>query len=1190
MINVGLEAVIDVMDVTVQESDEVARVPITMSKANANSVSVNVATKDVTADSNDYVGINTVVTFPAGSTTQYVDVIIKQDNVYEGTETFKVVISNIVDVDGSTVIGKGVGIVTILDDDLAPKIRSITSATVSEGNSATHLVTLTNGSKFPTSVDVLITNNGANIGGVSAIVGGVSSSITNPYITNTIVVGAGVTSFNVKVDTVKDGVYRGTSKYVVSAAIGGNVISGNGTVTDEKDRPKVGISSASAKEGDNLVFYVYLNRNTLVKTVIPYRLEHVTTTPANISGEVLFTNGVTYDRLSGNITIPAGIRSFEIIIPTVDDGTVEGLETLKVVVDGVVGIGSIANRVIDPEVPNNDSDPIVTVNVIDVDTYGLDEAELKANNMMVVGVDNKYDVQVEDLDELDITVAKKEYTIVGDDIYIPQLYDDAPQWMKDLVQLVVDVSMTTNSTQLINDLNKMLQEFAVSYVPLNQYTQSIFDLSTEDTRLNGVIETLNSNFNNGLSNANAQIIDLKTTKASKTEVVAQVIQTLSAQLQDPDSNLGATVKSLDQAIVDEQTARARSFNALTASIDSTNGEITANAEVLETALAYVGIDPAGGSTGTGLLADVKILQKQNDGIIETITGAYDVMIGIENPNNNTSNDALDVTKEPYKSWRNADAIAGGIENRARHVGDVYIKYSTAEHGYKTYERAYKFIRTLVDNTSPYSTDAEGFTWALIVDTDAQNAYVAALNALDLADNKRRVFTVTPSGPYDKGDLWTKATARGSVLYRANTDRTSGFLATEWTEADDAALKDFEATVYEPKISMLETQIDSQISYFYNHVATTTTQVTTQLNTWKSTWTTPELKAAHHGDIGIFTKIGTGGEAYAYSRGTDSWILITDNAILKALMSAATAQATADGVVVSFYAIKQDIAPATTSLWLNKTGTKVLKKYTTSWVNVAVKVGDTLTAYDPVTKDTSVYVYNGTGWITNTENGIVASSEAITTLTANLETTNTTVGGHATQLSTVDTRIANGVASVETKWAYNSTVKINGVSYSSGFGIATSLTSGSGLPTGQSEFWIKADKFKLMSADGLKKSSYSPFTVNSTTGEISFNGKVTFGNLTNVPQLGSTPQEVVNAVNNGETTTINGGKITTGSITAAQIKTGSLTGDVMNVNSIFSKNISFTGNITGGNVAGGGIIQSYNGKMKIDLVNGSIYIA
>ena len=251
---------------------------------------------------------------------------------------------------------------------------------------------------------------------------------------------------------------------------------------------------------------------------------------------------------------------------------------------------------------DDDSNAIVSTSVVEIDTHGFEDTEIRNSNIMVAGIDNNYDVQVENLDELDITVAKKEYTITGDDIYIPQFYDDAPQWMKDLVSLVVDVSMSTNSTTLINDMNKMLQEFAVSYVPLNQYTQSILDLGDKDTRMNALLETLNSNLDNGLSKANAQIISMQMTKASKNEVVAQVIQTLAAQLANPNSNLGATVVSLDQAIVAEQTARATSFRALNASMVSTDGSIAANAKILDSALAYVGINKAGASTNTGLSA------------------------------------------------------------------------------------------------------------------------------------------------------------------------------------------------------------------------------------------------------------------------------------------------------------------------------------------------------------------------------------------------------------------------------------------------------------------------------------------------------------------------------------------------------------------------------------------------------------
>ena len=218
------------------------------------------------------------------------------------------------------------------------------------------------------------------------------------------------------------------------------------------------------------------------------------------------------------------------------------------------------------------------------------------------------EVETVDLSDLDITVAKKEYVITGDDIYIPMLYDDAPQWMKDLVQLVVDVSISSGNQNLINDLSTMLQDFAVSYVPLNQYTQTILDLGDEDTRINALIETLNSNFNDGLSTANAQIISLQLTKASKDEVVAQVIQTIAAQLADGTSNIGSIIGRIDQAIANETSARATSFQVLTSSLEDTNLDVTANANATHVLNTYVGLnDTTGDPNGTGLLADVSTI-------------------------------------------------------------------------------------------------------------------------------------------------------------------------------------------------------------------------------------------------------------------------------------------------------------------------------------------------------------------------------------------------------------------------------------------------------------------------------------------------------------------------------------------------------------------------------------------------------
>ena len=123
-----------------------------------------------------------------------------------------------------------------------------------------------------------------------------------------------------------------------------------------------------------------------------------------------------------------------------------------------------------------------------VEVNTAEQIDVKDSGIAVAHVTNN--VEVEKATDLDIRVTKKEYSIVGDDIYIPQLYDDAPQWMKDLVQLVVDVSLTSGTTDLVNQLNATLSAFATSYVPLNQYTQSIISLQDADTVINSLGDRL----------------------------------------------------------------------------------------------------------------------------------------------------------------------------------------------------------------------------------------------------------------------------------------------------------------------------------------------------------------------------------------------------------------------------------------------------------------------------------------------------------------------------------------------------------------------------------------------------------------------------------------------------------------------------------------------------------------------------
>lgn len=1045
------------------------------------------------------------------------------------------------------------------------------------------------------------------------------------------------------------------------------------------------------------------------------------------------------------------------------------------------------------------------MNITSVDSNIIVENEEEKS----ISVQNKDIMVVNSEPEFEVTVQRKEYSVVGDELYIPKRYEDAPQWLRDLISTVTEESYARKITDL-NNLTTSLQQLIVELeVAKNTYTQSIISSNDIDERINTAITTLNSS----LSGSDATIVDLISTKATPAEASTIALNTISSSINNGE--IGALVGSVKDTLTTETEALANNIDLIHAEM-SDGFEGTSDA--IRVTQAYVGIDENGGSTGTGLLADVLILQKQNDGVIETTTGTYDVMINSQDPNLAQ----LVLSAEPYASWKAHDV--SGIDTRLSHIGDVYIKYNTTSNGAREYVASYKFIRTTVDSTSPYSTDSDGFTWALIVDQAAQDAYQQSLNAYDLADNKRRVFTITPSSPYDEGDLWvrvvngsnqvwkcqvtreqlgyynaadwsiastddtatvalktgladgtvtvkltnayvgttpfltyltneidskvgvysgetapvagqpngvaandiylwfttaSKVLANGTtqvyditrtykysgsvwneittdsnitaladladgkrtvfsgntvpvgavardiwipsatngiylkgeiyqyngtswivatkysadleavrnnlqsqvdgkvdtyyqgtvpsgmtalnngdywyctadvstykkgkvykyvhattswvetadvsryafdtadgkasiftstnvpttgykvndmlivigsfnngtttfsdgVVLSSNANRVSGFTASDWVKKinDTEDLDEFVSTTYTPTVTSLQNQVDNKIESWY----------TVSTSDPKSAWTDAPTRAKHDGDMWYQTDTKL---SYYYSSSTNSWNLIDDAKAIQALADAATAQATADGKISSYYISTLAAANVMSNAWTATEKTN--------------NIGDLVVIWNDSTLDNNgTWRWNGTNWVTTRDKKLVALASDVTNLSTELSNgTNTWSSADSTLENSLRTEIAGESARVESKFAYNSTLMLNGTSYSSGFGIATSLTSGSGLPTGQSEFWIKADKFKLMSADGGKKSSYSPFTVDSVTGEINFNGKVTFSNVTNVPQLGSTPQEVVTAINNAQTTTINGPRITTGSITANQIQANSVSAD------------------------------------------------
>ncbi len=104
-------------DASVAENAGTADFPVTLSAANATTVTVQYTTTDGSATAgNDYLAQSGLLTFPPGTTTQNIAVTVVDDTVTEPTEVFSV---DLVGPIGATVsTGHGVG--TITDDDTPP--------------------------------------------------------------------------------------------------------------------------------------------------------------------------------------------------------------------------------------------------------------------------------------------------------------------------------------------------------------------------------------------------------------------------------------------------------------------------------------------------------------------------------------------------------------------------------------------------------------------------------------------------------------------------------------------------------------------------------------------------------------------------------------------------------------------------------------------------------------------------------------------------------------------------------------------------------------------------------------------------------------------------------------------------------------------------------------------------------------
>jgi VCBS repeat-containing protein len=347
---------LSINDVAVNEAAGTMSFTVTLSVASGQSVSVNYATSNGTATAGtDYTAGSGTLTFAPGVTSQTVTINISEDTIFEGSEALNVTLSSAT----NATVADGAGVGTITDNDAAPTIASVSAASAVEATSLVHTVTLSNASSSATTFSLSLTDGTATGGGVDY-----ASTLTNAEFSNgvtitgsTITVPAGVTSFTVTVPTSSDTIAEANETYTL--AVGS--ASGTGTINDDDATPTVSsVTAATQVEGVALVHTVTLSNPSSSVTTFAYTLGGGSATGdgTDYTTPPTFSNGVT---LSGGVlSVPAGVTSFTISVPTTQDTIDEGAsETYNLSVGGVAAIGTITDDDSAPTI-SSVSSPTVT--------------------------------------------------------------------------------------------------------------------------------------------------------------------------------------------------------------------------------------------------------------------------------------------------------------------------------------------------------------------------------------------------------------------------------------------------------------------------------------------------------------------------------------------------------------------------------------------------------------------------------------------------------------------------------------------------------------------------------------------------------------------------------------------------------------------------------------------------------------
>jgi Ca2+-binding RTX toxin-like protein len=314
---------------------QLVRFEVKLSRPLSSSTTVQYTTLDGSATAgSDYVAKSGSLTFAAGETSAFVDVVIKGDTAREASESFSL---KITPPTAAPAIQSTLGTATILNDDTVNDVPSVSVVHMAgnEGKNGVFVLRLDRPAIEAVQMQFrVVTGNGAGSLDLSAL--GSSFEAGNVY---TVTIDPGQTTASIRVDTDDDNIDRPDLSYSLELfdlqgaefAGGGTILRTTGIVLDDdsvaNNRVAVGqqlVQFEGAANRDTIRFEIKLSRPAATDTVLNYN---------TLDGTALA--GQNYIARSGSVTIQAGATSGFVTIRLLDGAVNDAGKTFTLAVKPV---------------------------------------------------------------------------------------------------------------------------------------------------------------------------------------------------------------------------------------------------------------------------------------------------------------------------------------------------------------------------------------------------------------------------------------------------------------------------------------------------------------------------------------------------------------------------------------------------------------------------------------------------------------------------------------------------------------------------------------------------------------------------------------------------------------------------------------------------------------------------------------